>query len=425
MSSDVVLYGANHNYTHYIMQNTLRISAIFLFALLCIGKAYGQSFSIFLTCVKKVDECTKLATFGYSNQTGSAFTIAHGINNNLSGGTIIRGQSITQFSQGTYENAFKIRYTCTDNIIWTVSGIFGTQTVSSIDAFDVECLDAIHVFVKCIANDGCGNFRVTFGYENTGSDTVVITNPLQNFLTGNILSGNVITAFAPGKHEFAFDIGYAGDELKWTLTGYDEYSRSATAYSMHAGKCFEPLNVFVKCIRHNSNGTTTAVFGYENINPWGVYLAGFPVNYLVYEDAGQLPENTFYSGKYDSAFSATFSGAEMKWALTGPDGVQRFAVASDAWCRNCDSVYYNNTNEKTYIVTPNPAQDIISVSAKEAGLNNNAEVVFFDASGRNVPVNSVTAGGAIRIDISKMQRGFYIVAINDGGILKRIPVFKQ
>lgn len=62
-------------------------------------------------------------------------------------------------------------------------------------------------------------------------------------------------------------------------------------------------------------------------------------------------------------------------------------------------------------IYPNPARDIISI---DFGKTNSAQVVMYDAFGKEVLSYRINGNKVHTLDVSSLQRGFYLLSINDG-----------
>lgn len=84
----------------------------------------------------------------------------------------------------------------------------------------------------------------------------------------------------------------------------------------------------LECVAPNPNGTYTARFGYENYNSSVVVIPLTEKNKFtpVPKNRGQV--TTFQPGRVINAFSVTFDENNLKWHLTGPNGIQQNVSAS-------------------------------------------------------------------------------------------------
>lgn len=375
-----------------------------------------NTFEIFAECVKQVDACTYLATFGYDNQNpGVTFTIPHGYNNRITGATVFRGETDTVFAPGMHHNAFKIRFSCPGNIVWHLNGPFGNKSVNTSGCSAGNCVDPVKVFVKYIYRLPQGNHRAVFGYTNEGTDTVIINDPLRNFLTGTLLTGLSVINFIPGNHDSAFFADFSGSKLTWNLTSYDEVERYAIADTNYTQMDLSGIKVFVTCVKEDKDGMKTAVFGYENTGSITLSIDNGIRNRLVYEEPGNLPVTAFIPGRVDSAFSSTFSGDEMKWALVSPDGIERFAVADQDYCKKCDDKKDNGGCR--YAMLPNPVSDILKIqplfNANEVALS--SEVTLHTISGHKILSYNLSNAESLEINLSNLVSGIYFVKVTNAG----------
>jgi hypothetical protein len=110
-------------------------------------------------------------------------------------------------------------------------------------------------------------------------------------------------------------------------TPLDGQKASATAGSEGA----QPVIPTLACATHNSDGTFTAIFGYDNQNSDAVSIPIGENNHVspAPQDRGQPSE--FKPGSVRDAFRVNFTeDQKITWSLTGPDGKTRSVTASDS-----------------------------------------------------------------------------------------------
>ncbi len=377
-----------------------------------------KNFDIFVSCKKQVDACTWLVTFGYTNDNpGLTFTIPHGNDNKFTGGDIIRGESDTVFPSGTYYDAFKVRIACNTTVVWHLKGSFGPRSVNTTAPYTNYCKETVKPFVNCINWDPskAGEMTVSYGYENTGTDTVVIPQGADNLFKSSVW-GTPITHFAPGVHNNVCQANFTGNDMTWHLKDYNNIEHDAIAYNQYVSQCVEPIKPHVNCIKHNQDGSVTAYFNYENFNSSTQTIYKGERNYLVGETVVVNHTEAFITGYKTDAFNATFTGKELKWILTGPDGVTRYAIASDEYCKECDSNNNGNGNGGGHIVTgshPNPSNGRIALTIDNAEFEAETYTVSVcDMYGRiqhtaEYPVETTT----FDVDLTKNIKGIYTVNV--------------
>lgn len=379
------------------------------------GNSPCSTFNTYLTCVKKIDACTRQATFGYNNtNTNTTINVPLSDNNRIENGTVFSGQPISSFPPGNYPNAFKVRFACTDTIRWKLTGPFGSKTAYSSADFDSACQNIIKLFVNYIHPLANGTYTADFGYENTGDDTVIVNDPAKNYFVGDNVSGTPVHEFLPGRHNSAFTVTFNSNELQWHVVNSEGVDRMATADAAYAGHNIKPIKNFVTCIRHNPNGTNSAVFGYENLDSIAISIpAGGGKNYLIHETEGQLPLTLFEPGKYDSVMTIDFTGDNVKWALLGPEGIMHYAIASDEYCKICD----NGSTTITPVtplpcinILPNPVRDHITVTTN-LSLTANKQVYIYDSMGNRMLSKTFCAGQNISLNLCSLRKGAYVLKI--------------
>lgn len=371
-----------------------------------------KNFDVFVSCVKKLDPCTYQVTFGYRNDNpGLTFTIPHGNDNRFTGGSIIRGESDTVFYPGIYNDAFKIRIGCNTTVVWHLKGPFGSKSVNTTAPNLNQCVFPVKPYVNCIKPSVSkpGVVEATFGYQYDDNDTITIPAGADNMLTG-ALFGNAITQFFPGKHDNVFTAEFTGASMEWHLKDYTNNSYNVKAFEQYAGRCLEAVRPHVKCIIKNNDETTTAFFTYENNNSSTETILKGSRNYLVGESGTVSVPETFYTGFNDDVFSVTFTGKELKWILLGPDGVSRYAVANDEYCKICDE---KKKDDAKYISStyPNPSQDQFNLNVNAVKTDGkNFTIQVCDAFGKVRYASEFTSNtSTISINLAGLPSGVYSV----------------
>ena len=80
---------------------------------------------------------------------------------------------------------------------------------------------AIRPVLECVEDLGNGRFLAHFGYTNPNATTVEPTSDQNSFTPAPPNRGQP-TAFASGRVEDAFQVGWDGSDLTWSLTGNQE-----------------------------------------------------------------------------------------------------------------------------------------------------------------------------------------------------------
>ena len=376
-----------------------------------------KNFDVFVSCKKQVDACTWLVTFGYYNDNANTtFTIPHGLDNHFTGGDIIRGESDTVFYPGTHNDAFKVRIACNTTIVWHLTGPFGPKSVNSTAPFVNQCEESIKPFVNCISWDAtkAGEMTVTYGYENTGTDTVNIPVGTDNVFADHVW-GTPITQFLPGVHHNVCTANFNGNSMKWHLKDYNNQTHDVMAYNEYVGQCVEALKPHVNCIKHNNDGSTTAYFNYENLGSGNQTIYHGARNYLVGEAVTVNQTETFIPGYKENAFNATFTGAELKWVLTGPDGVTRYAIANDEYCKVCDNNSKVNGDDEHFIrqIHPNPSCGKTTLEIENKNFTGeNYTVSVCDMYGKKLYSAEYTSDiTSVDVDLTKFIKGIYTIHV--------------
>lgn len=84
----------------------------------------------------------------------------------------------------------------------------------------------------------------------------------------------------------------------------------------------------LECVSLNTNGTYTAKFGYENYNSVSVTIPLSERNKFTPTPKNRGQVTIFQPGRIINAFSVIFNENNLKWHLTGPDGIQQNVSAS-------------------------------------------------------------------------------------------------
>ncbi len=392
-------------------------------------KCASRNFEIFVSCVKKLDPCTYLVTFGYNNDNpGLTFNIPLGQNNRFTGGNVIKGQPDTIFYPGFHKNAFKIRIGCNTNIVWHLKGPFGPKAVNTSAPNTNQCQFPVKPYVSSIENSVTkpGIFEVWFGYEYNDTDTVNIPLGADNQLVDAVW-GTPVTQFVPGKHDKAFMAEFTGNKMEWQLKDFTNSSNKVRAYSQYAGQPLLPVKPSVKCIVKNEDGSTTAYFNYRNMSTSTQFIPKGNRNYLVGE-SGTIPvvEN-FLPGYNEYALKATFTGKEIKWIIVGADGVLRAASTYDEYCKICDSQDLGAANRMIASAGPNPAKDHVVLILKNSDSNTDQYMVeVFDIYGKSILKNAYSASTSdFTIPIDQAPPGVYFVKVTCNDKSETMRILKQ
>lgn len=392
-------------------------------------KCGTKNFDVFVSCKKQIDPCTYLVTFGYYNDNpGLTFTIPHGNDNRFTGGSIIRGESDTVFYPGIHNDAFKIRISCNTTVVWHLKGPFGPKSVNTTAPNLNICISPVKPYINCITPSTTkpGVLIASFGYEYNDTDTINIPAGADNVLNNSVL-GNPVTQFLPGRHDNVFSAEFTGTSMEWHLKDYTNNTYKVKAYSQYTGTCVDAIKPYVKCILKNNDGSTTAFFNYNNLNNTAQTILKGNRNYLVGESMPTLISENFNTGFNDNVFNATFTGKELKWVLTGPDGVTRYAIANDEYCRICNE---NDNISGDRIITnsfPNPAGENLNINIntfKTEGKNYIVKVS--DMFGKTVIRNEYAADqNLVQLAITDLKSGLYIVNIFCNDLNETIRIVKQ
>lgn len=173
-------------------------------------------------------------------------------------------------------------------------------------------------YLECVYELGHGKYRAYFGYDNTGGQPVQIAAGTDGAGAVNAFSSDPkdrgqISSFAPGRHTAAFSVIFDGKPIEWRIKPENGVLNKITASkTSKICPCIEPA---AECVDRKQNGEATAKFGYKNKNPFEIKIDIGEANRFTPapEDRGQ--PNGFFSGNIASAFSVTYSGADIKWLL--------------------------------------------------------------------------------------------------------------
>lgn len=387
-----------------------------------------KNFDVFVSCKKQIDACTYLVTFGYINDNpGLTFTIPHGNDNRFTGGSILRGESDTVFYPGVHNDAFKIRIGCNTTVVWHLTGPFGPKLVNSTAPNLNQCISPIKPYVNCITSSTTkpGVLIASFGYEYNDTDTINIPAGNDNMLNSSVW-GSPVTQFLPGKHDNVFTAEFTGTIMEWHLKDYTYNTYNVKAYNQYAGLCLEAVKPHVNCIKHNDDESITAYFNYENLNSATQTILKGNRNYMVGESGYVSLNETFYTGYVEDAFTATFTGKELKWVLIGPDGVTRYAIASDEYCKICDDKKKDGERfiSSTY---PNPSTENFNLSVNASKTDGkNFIVQICDAFGKIRFAKEYTSGtSSISFSLASLPAGIYSVNLICDDEKECIKMIKQ
>lgn len=187
--------------------------------------------------------------------------------------------------------------------------------------------EAIIPLVTDVYSNGDGTYTVYWGYDNQND---VMVNALSSRFSNVVHVYNNANPqnkeFAEGKVEAAFKNVFAGTSITWELTGPDGVTRKATALASNA-KAYKSVFPLLKGVYKNVNNTYTAYWGYHNENT--VTVDAKTSQYLHNTLDGTQPQKTnLKAGIVLDAFKSNFTGTELTWNVTGPNGFNASATAS-------------------------------------------------------------------------------------------------
>ena len=164
--------------------------------------------------------------------------------------------------------------------------------------------------VDKLKNNGNGTYNVSFGYENINLFDVFIPIGGENYFNYQGSSHQNLgqpIKFESGRKTSAFSVDFDGSNLVWHLNG-----RTSTASS---GKKISPI---LDELVNNGDGNYTAIFGYNNENPFPVEIPFNNQNRFAYKGNVNLnlSQPTFFQPKRHRAiFSTHFDGSNLVWHL--------------------------------------------------------------------------------------------------------------
>ena len=167
-------------------------------------------------------------------------------------------------------------------------------------------------------------------------------------------------------------------------------------------------------------GTSTAIDhnGYTQGNKFHLasYRAGYRAMDISNIDSGLMNEVAFFD-TYPASNSAQFNGA---WSVY-PFFASRTILISDIerglfMVRLNASLGTNEVQKNSVVITPNPAADIISLSADF----DIKTIAVFDVLGKQVLYKSFENNSSSTLDINALQNGLYFVKVNDLKVQKII-----
>lgn len=129
-----------------------------------------------------------------------------------------------------------------------------------------------------------------------------------------------------------FLISYSSSPIKIEAFADDVVANRSGLYSIIFTFTQTQTTLAVKpileCVSLNTNGTYTAKFGYENYNSVSVTIPLSERNKFTPTPKNRGQVIIFQPGRIINAFSVIFNENNLKWHLTGPDGIQQNVSAS-------------------------------------------------------------------------------------------------
>lgn len=169
-------------------------------------------------------------------------------------------------------------------------------------------------FLECVTYRSSDNMYVAdFGYENDGSENIIIPAGEQNLFTPGPADRGQIFNFLPGRHENAFGIEFDGSQLEWSLTSPDGTVTTVVATNDPATLCEvapEPPTATLSGTAEICEGTTTLL---------EVALTGEAPWTLSYKVSGTTKTKTIQNSPYQ--FSVTEEGEYSLVSVSDRNGV--------------------------------------------------------------------------------------------------------
>lgn len=141
-----------------------------------------------------------------------------------------------------------------------------------------------------------------------------------------------------------------------------------------------------------------------------------------------------FSGTNDAIFRIpkTHSGLIGFQILAQNSSCGRFRYSFSLQVRSCDNIVLprmaQNTNEKRYVVYPNPSKNVVNVSLKEENINseNRATITaeLFDMFGVSRGEVSIVNNQAV-IDVSYLAEGVYVLRIHIDDLIESYEILVQ
>lgn len=116
------------------------------------------------------------------------------------------------------------------------------------------------------------------------------------------------------------------------------------------------LTPLLECVSKQGNGTFIAYFGYNNRNAVVITLPLGGKNKFTPDPLDRGQPTTFQPGRIVNAFTVTWNGSDLTWALKGPDGEKRTTTAN-AHSRACAPTPTPIPPTNTPTNTPAPPTD--------------------------------------------------------------------
>ncbi len=175
----------------------------------------------------------------------------------------------------------------------------------------------LEIGVECVSDNLDGTFTAYFGYDNRGTQPLVLplnssAGTINEFSPGAANRGQ-ITSFRPGRNRGAVAVTFDGTPLTWRVRGAGSRLSTATA-SLSSTPCGR-VTPTADCINGSASGLV-ATFGYTNPNGFDVLIPVGLLNNFSPAPAGRGQPTVFKAGRNAASFTTSFSKS-INWNLDG------------------------------------------------------------------------------------------------------------
>jgi hypothetical protein len=267
-------------------------------------------------------------------------------------------------------------------------------------------------------------------YVSVGTYGIVKNAPLPSFTASySGFIGNDSTTIVSGP-TFTVSPAYTGAAGVYSIIpsnlvldppAYTIIYQPGTLYVNPKGAGTKKVRVYLECVdtlvNHPDGFDYLARFRYENDNATPIYVPVGPDNFLT--ALGSYtgnPPTVFLPGVH--YFDIPFDGLKITWTLKTYNVNQKSAAASEAssTSNRCNSgsgsrvMFQQEESFEDVDVYPNPSGDFVMVRFN-TGAGESASIILYDLTGREHVVQTDRNANEVRMDLSSLINGLYLIRV--------------